>query len=155
MIRALATRERPWRGHVGHISRAMIGVLLGTYMALAVMNNMRSQPPTRDLLPHGVVMRQKIFLNWVERRDRAKHSYVVAQEIWRLAKTHPEAAVACVDLVVPKEDLIDVWGNSMSRDISLLRAVATKLDGVRQYASAEAYLDDHHSPVRWKERPCA
>jgi hypothetical protein len=100
-------------------------------------------------------MRQRIFLNWVERRDRAKHSYVVAQEVWRIAKTHSEAVVACIDLVVPKEDLIDVWGNSMSRDVPLLRAVATKLEGVRQYPSPEAYLDDQDSPARWEERPCA
>jgi len=142
------------RGHVGHISSAIIGVLLGTYCGIAVLNNV-CPLPARDLLPRGSVMRQKIFLNWVERGDRAKHSYVVAQEVWRIAKTHSEAVVACVDLVVPKEDLIDVWGNSMSRDIPLLRAVATKLDGVRQYPSPEAYLDDQHSPARWEERPCA
>jgi hypothetical protein len=142
------------RGHVGHISSAIIGVLLGTYCGIAVLNNV-CPLPARDLLPRGAVMRQKIFLNWVERGDRAKHSYVVAQEVWRIAKTHSEAVVACVDLVVPKEDLIDVWGNSMSRDIPLLRAVATKLDGVRQYPSPEAYLDDQHSPARWEERPCA
>ena len=155
MIRALATRGRPWRGHVGHISRAMLGVLLGAYIVIAILNNMRSPLPARDLLPPGVVIRQRIFLNWAERRDHAKHRYVVAQEVWRIAKTHSEAVVACVDLVVPKEDLIDVWGNSASRDVSLLRAVATKLNGVRQYASPEAYLDDGQSPVRWEERPCA
>ena len=79
----------------------------------------------------------------------------MAQEVWRIAKLHSEAVVACIDLVVPKEDLIDVWGNSMSRDVPLLRAVATKLEGVRQYPSPEAYLDDQDSPARWEERPCA
>jgi hypothetical protein len=75
--------------------------------------------------------------------------------MWTLAKAHPQAVVACVDLLVAKEDLTNRFGNHPMKDVRLLEAVATKRDQVRRYASADAYLDDPGGAARWQERPCA
>jgi hypothetical protein len=66
----------------------------------------------------------------------------------------PEAAVACIDLLVSKEDLLDRFGNPLSKDVLLLKAVATKLGQVRTYPTPEAYVDDRYGAARWQERPC-
>jgi hypothetical protein len=122
--------------------------VLSAYVGIAIVNNLR--PPRKA---HEVI-RQKVLLNWVERGDHAKQTFVVAYALWTIAKAQPDAVVACVDVVVPKEDLIDMWGNAASRDISLLRAVVWDLKQVRQYPNPGAYLDDDRSAARWQERPC-
>ena len=135
---------------VGH-SRGV----LGAYVVIAVMNNMRPPPAVHGPLPHGAVVQHKAFVNWVERGNRAKLASVVGHEIWTIAKTHPEATAACVDVLVAKEDLLDRWGNPLSKDVLLLEAVATKLDQVRKYPTPDAYVGDRNRAARWQERPCA
>jgi hypothetical protein len=56
---------------------------------------------------------------------------------------------------VAKEDLLDRWGNPLSKDVLLLEAVATKLDQVRKYPTPDAYVGDRNGAARWQERPCA
>jgi hypothetical protein len=96
----------------------------------------------------------KASVNWVERENRARLTRVASREIWAIPTAHPQAVVACVDLLVAKEDLLDRFGNPLSKDARLLGAMATKLDQVRRYPSANAYLDDHDGAARWQERPC-
>jgi hypothetical protein len=125
--------------------------MLGGYAVIAVLNNLG---PAHGPLPRSGVVQTKVFVNWVERENRARLTRVASREIWAIATAHPQAVVACVDLLVAKEDLLDRFGNPLSKDVRLLGAVATKLDQVRRYPSADAYVDHHDGAARWQERPC-
>jgi hypothetical protein len=82
-------------------------------------------------------------------------AHIASREIWTIATAQPEAVVACVRLLVAKEDLVDRFGNSLPRDVRLLEAVATRLDQVRRYPSPDAYIDDHDGATGWHERSCS
>jgi hypothetical protein len=149
------TRRRPLLARPAHLVWAILGGVLGAYVVIAGMNNMQPPRAVHGPLPHGAVVQHKAFVNWVERGNRAKLASVVGHEIWTIAKTHPEATAACVDVLVAKEDLLDRWGNPLSKDVLLLEAVATKLDQVRKYPTPDAYVGDRNGAARWQERPCA
>jgi hypothetical protein len=148
-------RPGPLLARPVNVFRAVVGGLLGGYVLIAVLNNIGPPRPSHAPLPRGAVVQTKLFVSWVERQNEAKLTDIVSREIWTLAKAHPEAIVACVDLLVAKDDLTDRFGNHPMKDVRLLEAVARKLDQVRRYASADAYLDDRDGAARWQERPCA
>ena len=135
-----------------NVVRAVVAGVLGGYAIITILNNLG---PAHDPLPPGGVVQTKLFVNRVERENRAQFTRVVSREIWTIATARPEAVVACVDLLVAKEDLLDRFGNPLSKDVRLLEGVATKLDQVRRYPSADAYVDDHDGAARWQERPCS
>ena len=135
----------------GNVTRAVLAGVLGGYAVIAILNN---SGPAHDPLPRSRVVQTKVFVNWIERGNRAQLTHRASREIWTIATAHPQAVVACVDLLVAKEDLLDRFGNPLSKDVRLLGAVATKLDQVRRYPSADAYVGDHDGVARWQERPC-
>jgi signal transduction histidine kinase len=123
--------------------RAVLAGLLGGLVVVTILNNLGPANRGHTSLPRHGVVRTKVFVNWVERGNRTNLTHLVSREIWTLATAHPDAVVACVDLLVAKEDLLDRFGNPLSKDVRLLEAVAMQLDEVRRYSTAEAYVNDH------------
>jgi hypothetical protein len=139
---------------INAVGAILAGVLAG-YVVIAVLNNEGPAKAAQDPLPSRGVVQTQVFVNWVERQNRGRLAHIASREIWTIATAHPEAVVACVKLLVAKEDLVDRFGNSLTRDVRLLEAVATRLDQVRRYPSPDAYVDDQDGAAGWHERSCS
>jgi hypothetical protein len=68
-----------------HLSWSVIGMPPASYLVVPGVNHTSSQTPARDLSPKGWWCGRGCSSIRLERRDLAKHAYMVTQEVWEIA----------------------------------------------------------------------